>query len=131
MSVVNITVRSASIVRKPAARNQRRKHSRFGRHQAYDRLARRARRHCCGERLEQWLGVRYCDDQGPRLDTGCHGIAPEALAVPHDSDVAPGPDHIGPAILLHRVLEAGSIKFPIAQQDHLRSGRYPLFDLLE
>jgi hypothetical protein len=38
--------------------------------------------------------------QGARLATGCHRLAPAALAVPHDRDVAARPDDVRPAILL-------------------------------
>lgn len=58
-------------------------------------------------------------DEGPRLDTGCHGIATDTVAVPHDADVAPRPDHVGPVLRLPRVLETGPITCAIAQQDDL------------
>src|SRR5712691_4203887 len=88
------------------------------------------------EKHNRAIGVfRHADirsrDEGPWLDTGCHGVATEALAVPHDDDITPRPDYIGPVILLHRVRETRPIKCAIAQQDHLRPCRYPLLDLCE
>src|SRR5262249_44092377 len=52
-------------------------------------------------------------DQGPRLDTGRHGLAPEALPVPQHGDVAPCSDYIGPMIALYGVLECGAIELAI------------------
>jgi hypothetical protein len=79
--------------------------------------------------------LRHADirqfDQGPRLDTGGHGLAPEGLAVPHHGDVASCPDHIGPIIVLHGVLERGAIELAIAQQHDLRSRWYLPLDLLD
>src|SRR6516162_753757 len=70
-------------------------------------------------------------DQGPRLDTGGHGLAPEGLSVPQDGDVTARPDHIGPMIVLYGLLERGAIEFAIAQQHHLHPRWYPPVDLLD
>src|SRR5215475_6829842 len=64
-------------------------------------------------------------DQRAGLDTGGDRLAPEAFAVPQDKDVTPCPHHIGPMVLLHRVLQPGPIKFAIAEQDYLGLGWYP------
>src|SRR6266851_2249669 len=46
------------------------------------------------EKHNRAIGVfRHADirsrDEGPWLDTGCHGVATAALAVPHDDDITP------------------------------------------
>src|SRR2546426_11391649 len=70
-------------------------------------------------------------DEGPWLDTGSHGLTTEAVPVPPDGDVASRPDDVGPAILLHGVLERGAIELAIAQQHHLRPRRDQRMDLLD
>jgi hypothetical protein len=67
--------------------------------------------------------------EGPRLETGGHGVAPEALAVPHDDALPPRLDPRGPVIRLSRVLETRPIPCAIAPQDPRRPGRSPLVDL--
>src|SRR5262245_10172292 len=57
-------------------------------------------------------------DQGPRLDTGRHGLTSEALPIPQHSDVTPCSDHVGPMSLLQGVLKLGAIKLTMAQQHH-------------
>ena len=59
-------------------------------------------------------------DEGPRLDTGSHRLTTEAVPVPHDGDVAPCADDVGPAMRLHGMLEPCPIKFAIPQQHHRR-----------
>ena len=77
--------------------------------------------------------LRHADirqlDEGPRLDTGGHGLAPEGLPVPQHGDVASRPHHIGPMIVLHGLLERGAIALAIAQQHHLRPRWYLPLDL--
>ena len=79
-------------------------------------------------------GCRYAHigerDQRPWCDTGGHRLAPEVLPIPQDRDVASRPDHVGPAIGLHGVLERGAIELAIAQQDDLCLRREDLVHLL-
>jgi hypothetical protein len=70
-------------------------------------------------------------DQGPRLETGRHGLAPEALPVPHHDDVAPRSDPVGPMRVLQGVLERGAIALAIAPQHHRRPQRDQCVPLLD
>ena len=78
----------------------------------------------CHERLREVR--RAC-----RLDTPPQGIEAKGLALPRRRHVTSRAAHIGPAGVLHGVLQVGAIKFAIAQQHDLGPGGYQLLDLLD